>query len=130
MYMGWLSVTGTMNVGELAVWRRPLAALGVPLGLPAMGWKSEKTAFAWGWQGVFALEEATLWFWAANMKATVSPGWAVMELGVNWNLLLAATVTIIVAADAVKLWARTAKTMLENSMMAEIIGTWEKYKDY
>lgn len=51
------------------------------------------------------------------MKATISPGWAVMELGVNWNLLLAATVTVMVAADTVKLWAKAASTMLEKSML-------------
>jgi hypothetical protein len=47
----------------------------------------------------------------------MSPGWAVMELGVNWNLLLAATVTVMVAADTVKLWAKAASTMLEKSML-------------
>jgi hypothetical protein len=41
----------------------------------------------------------------------------VMELGVNWNLLLAATVTVMVAADTVKLWAKAASTMLEKSML-------------
>jgi len=40
-----------------------------------------------------------------------------MELGVNWNLLLAATVTVMVAADTVKLWAKAASTMLEKSML-------------
>ncbi len=73
MYMGWLSVMGTMNMGVFPAWRlllrlRPLPALpppaplGEPLGLPGMGWKSEKMAFCWGWQGLFASEEATLWF--------------------------------------------------------------------
>jgi hypothetical protein len=47
----------------------------------------------------------------------MSPGWAVMELGVNWNLLFAATVTIMVAAEAVKLWAKAASTMLEKSIL-------------
>jgi hypothetical protein len=46
--------------------------------------------------------------WLTKLKATVSPGCAAMLLGVNWNLLFAATVTIMVAADAVRLWARAA----------------------
>ena len=56
MYIGWLSVMGTMNMGVFPAWRlllrlRPLPALppplpfGEPLGLPGMGWKSEKIAF-------------------------------------------------------------------------------------
>jgi hypothetical protein len=69
MYIGAVSVMGTMNMGVLPAWRlllRPLppaaAALGLPLGLPGMGWKSEKIALFSGWQGLFAVEEATLWF--------------------------------------------------------------------
>jgi hypothetical protein len=38
-------------------------------------------------------------------------------LGVNWNLLFAATVTVIVAADAVRLCASPARTMLVINMM-------------
>lgn len=64
--MGWLSVMGTMNIGVLPAWRRPLAGLGLPLGLPGMGWKSEKRALGPGWQGWFAVEEATLWFCEGN----------------------------------------------------------------
>jgi hypothetical protein len=76
MYMGWVSVTGTMNVGVLeAVWRRlflpRLRPLALPLPLPgaATGWKSEYMAFCSGWQGVFALEEATLWFYMVLVLA-------------------------------------------------------------
>jgi hypothetical protein len=65
MYIGAVSVTGTMNMGVLPAWRLaflPAPAPGLPLGLPGMGWKSEKMALRWGWQGVLALLEATLWF--------------------------------------------------------------------
>ena len=55
--------------------------------------------------------------WLTKLKATMSPGWATIELGVNWNLLLAATVTIMVAAEAVKLWAKAAIAMFEKSMI-------------
>lgn len=50
-----------------------------------------------------------------------------MELGVNWNLLLAATVTVMVAADTVKLWAKAASTMLEKSMLKS--GWYRNKKD-
>jgi hypothetical protein len=68
MYIGAESVMGTMNMGVLPAWRLaflplPPALPGLPLGLPGMGWKSEKMALRWGWQGVFAFEDATLWFW-------------------------------------------------------------------
>lgn len=39
-----------------------LAALGLALGFPGMGWKSEKMAFCSGWQGLLAVDEATEWF--------------------------------------------------------------------
>ena len=77
MYIGWVSVMGTMNMGVLPVWRLlflfflafplalppPFGLLGLPFGFPGMGWKSEKTAFLSGWQGLLAVEEATLWFY-------------------------------------------------------------------
>lgn len=47
----------------------------------------------------------------------MSPGWAVTELGVNWNLLFAATVTIIVAAEAVIAWKSPAARIVENSIL-------------
>jgi hypothetical protein len=52
-----------------------------------------------------------------KLKATISPGWAVTELGVNWNLLFAATVTIIVAAEAVMAWARPTARIVEKSIL-------------
>jgi hypothetical protein len=69
MYMGCVSVTGSMNMGVLAAWRLLLRLLPwarlfpTPGAGAATGWKSEKMALRWGWHGVFALEEATLWFW-------------------------------------------------------------------
>lgn len=69
MYIGWLSVMGTMNMGVLLACLLlflplppALAALGLALGFPGMGWKSEKMAFCSGWQGLLAVDEATEWF--------------------------------------------------------------------
>lgn len=71
--MGFVSVTGTMNMGVLAAWRllfflRPFlpvvvvvaatAATFAPAGA-ATGWKSLKMAFRWGVQGELAFDEAT-----------------------------------------------------------------------
>lgn len=53
----------------------------------------------------------------------MSPGWAVTVLGVNVNLLFAATVTIIVAAETVKLWARAATTMLANILFVVMLNS-------
>lgn len=62
MYIGSVSVTGTMNIGVLEFWRLLflLPLPGLPLAGPATGWKSEKIAFLWGWHGVLAFDEATL----------------------------------------------------------------------
>lgn len=40
-----------------------------------------------------------------------------IELGVNWNLLFAATVTTIVAAEAVMAWASPAARIVEKSIL-------------
>ena len=60
---------GTINMGVLPAWRLlflflppPLPPLGLPLGFPGIGWKSEKIAFFSGWQGLLAVDEATEWF--------------------------------------------------------------------
>jgi hypothetical protein len=92
MYMGWVSVMGTMNMGVFPAWRllfllflppAPPPPLGLPLGLPGMGWKSEKMAFLSGWQGLLAVEEATEWFWGAWVSGRGYEG----EVVVAWTYL-------------------------------------------
>ena len=43
------------------------------------------------------------------------------ELGVNWNWLFAATVTIIVAAEAVIAWASPAARIVEKSILWVVV---------
>lgn len=42
-------------------------------------------------------------------------------MGVNWNLLFAATVTIIVAAEAVMAWASPAARIVEKSILFVVV---------
>ena len=48
----------------------------------------------------------------------MSPGWAVTDCGEKVNWLLAPTVTIIVAAETVKLWAKAMLRKVLKSMFA------------